>query len=338
MELQALFLLFFGVQALLETRAAVHSLRYLHIAVSRPGHREPHYTSVGFVDDTLFVSFDSDAAKPRVEPRVPWMDGEGTEYWEAQTQIARVHQQTLHSNLRTALDYYNQSEHGSHSFQWTSGCDVVGPDLRFLRGYEQFAYDGADYIALNEDLRSWTAADTAAQLTKRKWEALGFTQHYRTYLQGECVQQLRRFLEMGKAALQRADLPTAHITHHPISDQKATLRCWALGFYPKDITLTWQRHGEDLTQDTELIETRPAGDGTFQKWAAVLVSAGEEHRYTCQVYHEGLPEPLTLRWEPPQQTVHMWGVIAGLVLLAAVLAGAVVTAVVMRRRQQELRW
>lgn len=190
---------------------------------------------MGFVDDTLFVSFDSDAAKPRVEPRVPWMDGEGTQCWRAQTQIARVHQQTLHSNLRTALGYYNQREHGerarvftlgsdpsargvrvewtwlipglgtgSHSFQWTLGCDVVGPDLRFLRGYEQFAYDGADYIALNEDLRSWTAADTAAQLTKRKWEALGFTQHYRTYLQGECVQQLHRFLEMGKAALQRA--------------------------------------------------------------------------------------------------------------------------------------
>ena len=47
------------------------------------------------------------------------------------------------------------------------GCDV-GPDGRFLRGYEQYGYEGRDYIALNEDLRSWTAADTAAQITKRK--------------------------------------------------------------------------------------------------------------------------------------------------------------------------
>ena len=52
------------------------------------------------------------------------------------------------------------------------GCEV-GPDGRLLRGYEQFAYDGRDYIALNEDLRSWTAADTAAQITKRKWEISG---------------------------------------------------------------------------------------------------------------------------------------------------------------------
>ncbi|XP_074254457.1 class I histocompatibility antigen, B alpha chain-like isoform X3 [Saimiri boliviensis] len=186
------------------------------------------------------------------------------------------------------------------------------------------AYDGKDYISLNEDLRSWTAADVAAQITQRKWEAENYAEEFSTYLKGGCMEWLHRYLENGKETLQRADPPKAHIAHHPISDHEATLRCWALGFYPAEITLTWQRDGEEQTQDTELAETRPAGDGTFQKWAAVVVLSGEEQRYTCHVQHEGLPEPLTLRWEPSSQPIiPTMGIIAGLAVLGAVVTGAV---------------
>ncbi|XP_040841750.1 HLA class I histocompatibility antigen, alpha chain G-like isoform X2 [Ochotona curzoniae] len=282
---------------LTETRAGSHSLRYFYTAVSRPELGEPRFIAVGYVDDTQFVRFDSNATNPRVEQRTAWIRQIEPEYWEQQTQGIKNTAQDYRVNLQNLRGYYNQSEAGSHTIQVMYGCEI-GADGRLLRGYWQYAYDDKDYLALNEDLRSWTAADMAAQISKRKFEAAGYAEYIRAYLEGECVEWLRRYLEMGKDTLQRADPPTAHVTHHPVSDQKATLRCWALGFYPKDITLTWQRDGEDLTQDTELIETRPAGDGSFQKWAAVLVPSGEEQRYTCHVVHEGLPEPLTLRWEP----------------------------------------
>uniref|UniRef100_A0A4X1U8W0 Ig-like domain-containing protein n=1 Tax=Sus scrofa TaxID=9823 RepID=A0A4X1U8W0_PIG len=264
---RALVLLLSGTLALTGTRAGPHSLRYFDTAVSRPDRGKPRFIEVGYVDDTQFVRFDSDAPNPRMEPRVPWMEQEGQEYWDQQTRNVKKEAQIYRGNLRTALGYYNQSEAGSHTLQSMYGCDV-GPDGLFLRGYSQFAYDGADYIALNEDLRSWTAADTAAQITKRKREAADAAEQMRSYLEGACVEGLQKYLEMGKDTLQRAEPPKTHVTRHPSSDLGVTLRCWALGFYPKEISLTWQREGQDQSQDLELVETRPSGDGTFQKWAA----------------------------------------------------------------------
>ncbi|XP_074254460.1 mamu class I histocompatibility antigen, alpha chain F-like isoform X6 [Saimiri boliviensis] len=322
---RTLLLLLLGALTVTKTWAGSHSLRYFSTATSRPGRGEPRYRyiGVGYVDDTQFVRFDSDDPSPRMEPRAPWVEQEGPEYWEDQTGVVKANAQTDRVALRKLLRYYNQSEGGSHTLQGTNGCDV-GPDGRFLRGYHQHAYDGKDYISLNEDLRSWTAADVAAQITQRKWEAENYAEEFSTYLKGGCMEWLHRYLENGKETLQRADPPKAHIAHHPISDHEATLRCWALGFYPAEITLTWQRDGEEQTQDTELAETRPAGDGTFQKWAAVVVLSGEEQRYTCHVQHEGLPEPLTLRWEPSSQPIiPTMGIIAGLAVLGAVVTGAV---------------
>nr|CUS58399.1 MHC class 1 protein [Macaca mulatta]VVF19433.1 B [Macaca mulatta] [Macaca mulatta]VVF19434.1 B [Macaca mulatta] [Macaca mulatta] len=329
---RTLLLLLSGALALTETWAGSHSMRYFSTSVSRPGRGEPRFIAVGYVDDTQFVRFDSDAESPRMEPRARWIEQEGPEYWEEETRIAKDAAQTFRVGLGILRGYYNQSEAGSHTYQWMYGCNV-GPDGHLLRGYHQFAYDGKDYIALNEDLRSWTAGDMAAQNTQRKWEAVGEAERFRAYVEGRCVEWLRRYLENGKETLQRADPPKTYVTHHPVSDHEATLRCWALGFYPAEITLTWQRDGEDQTQDTELVETRPGGDGTFQKWGAVVVPSGEEQRYTCHVQHEGLPQPLTLRWEPSSQsTIPIVGIVVGLAVLAVVFTGAVVAAVMWRRK------
>uniref|UniRef100_A0A8C0DJY6 Ig-like domain-containing protein n=1 Tax=Balaenoptera musculus TaxID=9771 RepID=A0A8C0DJY6_BALMU len=235
---RTLLLLLSGALALTETWAGSHSLRYFYTGVSRPGRGEPRFIAVGYVDNTQFVRFDSDAPNPRLEPRAPWVEQEGPDYWEEETRISKDDAQTFRANLHIALGYYNQSE---------------------------------------------------------------------------------------------ADPPKTHVTHHPISDHEVTLRCWALDF-PEEISLTWQRDGEDQTQDMELVETRLSGDRTFQKRAALVVPSGEEQRYTCHVQHEGLQEPLTLRWEPPQPTVPCMCLIVGLVLL--VVTGTMVSGAVIWRKKQ----
>uniref|UniRef100_A0A4X2KYT8 Ig-like domain-containing protein n=1 Tax=Vombatus ursinus TaxID=29139 RepID=A0A4X2KYT8_VOMUR len=276
-------------------------MRYFEAAMASPGLAEPRFIEVGYMDDQQFVSFDSARASPRMEPRAVWMermDREEPGCWERNTRRSEANAQVYRANLKHLCGYFNQSAAGVHTLQAMFSCEV-SPELTFQRGFLQYAYDGRDYIALDAETYTWTAAVPQAVNSKRKMEAeRRIAEAYKAYLEEECVLWLKKYLEMGKETLQRAGTPAplSVLTRHTAPHGEVTLRCRAQDFHPADISLTWLKDGEEQLQDMEFIETRPAADGTFQKWVGVDVTSGQEEKYTCRVQHKELPEPLTLKW------------------------------------------
>ncbi|NXP02335.1 HA1F protein, partial [Thinocorus orbignyianus] len=95
---------------------------------------------------------------------------------------------------------YNQSQ-GAHTRQRMYGCDLLEDGS--TRGYFQDAYDGKDFIALDTDTMTFTAADAAAQITKRKWEREGEAERQKYYLENTCVEWLKKYVSYGQAVLER---------------------------------------------------------------------------------------------------------------------------------------
>nr|AJG01888.1 UDA [Nipponia nippon]AJG01905.1 UDA [Nipponia nippon] len=272
----------------------LHSLRYFYVAVSEPGPGLPQFVSVGYVDGNPIARYSSETGK--TEPWVDWVRGAvDPQYWDRNTQISQTNQQVYRVNLDILRARYNQSR-GAHTLQSMYGCDLLEDSS--TRGYRQDAYDGRDFIAFDMDTMTFTAADTGAQITKRKWEEDGTVAERRKhYLQNTCIEWLRKYVSYGRAVLERKEPPTVRVSGkeaHGI----LTLYCRAYGFYPRPITVSWLKAGEVRDQETEWGSIAPNSDGTYYTWASIEARPEEKDKYRCRVEHASLAEPGVFAWEP----------------------------------------
>lgn len=269
-----------------------HSLRYHYLALSEPGPGLPQFLAVGYVDDQVFIRYDSRRGK--AEPQAPWMAHMDAQYWEKETKKQRIWAKVQQVEMWTVMGYYNQSS-GMHSTQRMFGCEIQ--EDGHSTGFWQFGFDGQDHLSLDLETLSWVSAEPVAVRTKRWWETERcYAEYDKAYVEGVCLTSLRKYLELGGQRFSRREPPTVRVTKHTAQDGGTTLRCWALGFYPQDISLSWWLGEKELTSKTEYVETRPSGDGTYQTWLATQVPAGEEIQYTCHVQHSSLNHTLTVTW------------------------------------------
>uniref|UniRef100_A0A8C3P6G7 Ig-like domain-containing protein n=1 Tax=Cyanoderma ruficeps TaxID=181631 RepID=A0A8C3P6G7_9PASS len=280
------------LQGLEGSLRVLHSLHYLHVAVSDPSLGIPQYMSIGFVDGIPFTRYDSE--RGRVEPLTQWIkDGAEPGYWNRETQISVGNQPVAARNLEILRGLYNQSR-GLHTMQRLLGCDVLSDGS--VRGSYRLGYDGRDFISFELGSGKFVAADSAAEITRRHWEQDEIEAEARTnYLKHICPEWLRKYVGYGQKELERKEPPAVHVSGKE-EHRTLILSCHAYGFYPKTIAVNWMKGDEIWDQETEWGGVVPNSDGTFHTWARIEALPEEREQYRCRVEHPGMPEPGIFAW------------------------------------------
>ncbi|XP_018609928.1 class I histocompatibility antigen, F10 alpha chain-like isoform X2 [Scleropages formosus] len=325
----------------------IHSLEYIYTALSKPiglpGIYE--FTAMGILNDKEIDYYNSQE-KLKI-PRQEWMKERLDEnYWGKGTQSRRSKEQWFKVNVNILMDRMRHNSSDIHVLQWRHGCKgVQQPDgsLKFKEGFDQYSYDGEDFLSFDESNSRWIAPVPAAQPTKKKWDdSQTLNQYTKGYLQKECMDWLSKFMYYGEVDLRKHSPPKVFVFAKKSKNPgNMVLHCLATEFYPKDVVVEIYRNGIALTERDGVLSTgvRPTGvrpdrenpderpEETFQLKKSLEIPENDDREYSCKINHRALKEPVHKTWDRTccDCKDNKIGIIVGvlLVILLAAVGGIV---------------
>ncbi|KAK7136578.1 hypothetical protein R3I93_016802 [Phoxinus phoxinus] len=251
----------------------------------------PEFSAVTTLDGEQIDYYDSDIKK--LIPKQDWMEEfTSTELWTEDTEIRQYVQQIYRDNINFIMERFNQT-HGVHTYQRMYGCewdDETGDS----QGFDQYAYDGEDFISLDLKENRYNASVQQALLTAMKWnnDRVQLTS-LKQYYDSECVYWLKNFLHLSKATFEKADPPKVSL----LQKNQDYYTCHVTGFLFRNTSILWRKNGQALSDSSNLLEsgdTLPNEDGTFQRRLTLYVLPGERKKdeYSCVVEHKSLTETI----------------------------------------------
>ncbi|XP_063074164.1 class I histocompatibility antigen, F10 alpha chain-like [Engraulis encrasicolus] len=282
-----------------------NSLYYVYTALSKPVSAPGifEFTAMGLLDGVKIDYYNS-VDKVKV-PQQDWMKAKlPADYWEKGTQSRVSKEQWFKVNINILMERMGHNTSDLHTLMWIHGCEAVGEpgaSLQFVKGVDEYAYDGLDFLSFDDDSMQWVAPVNAALLTKRKWDDVPILNQYtKGYLEKECVEWMDKFLTYGDQEFQKRltdhpPIPHLLIKHSRPSSDRYKLTCMATSFYPKDIKISILK--DDWPEcDGHLNDVLPNGDGTYQVRVSVTASKSQADAYQCKVAHGSLSNPIVVKW------------------------------------------
>ncbi|XP_060706342.1 class I histocompatibility antigen, F10 alpha chain-like [Hemiscyllium ocellatum] len=300
-----------------ELSAETHSLRYFFTGMT-PIPNFPEFVIVGYVDGVQFVMYDS--SRKDLIPWEQWMvDSEGPEAWKRKLSLAKDGEEIFKSSIPIFMSRTNQTE-GIHVYQMMTGCDLREDGT--VSGFNLRGWNGQDLISFNKDHKVWVTPVPWAESIKNRWDQdVVSKQKWKHYLEVECIEWLRKYLEYGQRELR---VVPPDVSFARLGDSN-WLSCLVTGFYPQAIEVTLWRDGV-LIDESLSTGILPNHNRTYQirKW--IEFDPEDQAEYSCQVEHSGLEEKLVVIYVPKShsQVLVTVGIVFGLLGIISLAVVAVV--------------
>ncbi|KAM6256816.1 antigen-presenting glycoprotein CD1d-like isoform 2-T2 [Porphyrio hochstetteri] len=212
-------------------------------------------------------------------------------------------------------------------FQAMAGCDLYsnGSYTRFYR----LGYKAHDFLSFNVDNTSWDRhqeSELAVQVQRQYTTSTEFSVTLQYLLNVTCVDHMKKFIEYGRATLEKQEMPVATVFARTSRPGQLLLVCRVTGFYPRPISVAWLRDGQEVPPGPALNTSTilPNADLTYQLRSVLAVAARDGHSYACRVRHRSLgTRSLLIPWESSKVASSVGILIAVLLTIAASLAGAI---------------